>query len=130
MEYVHLYNNRQQLATIERVAGILCILLPALFCYNHIVVLSFSTPDDRWMLLKNPLVHPVDFSFSYLVKTFTSFNDIQYSPLNTIYYYLVFQINGFDPYYFHLFSFIFHLLNAAIIYGIAKEMLKAFDIAN
>jgi hypothetical protein len=130
MEYVHSYNNRQQLATIEWVAGILCILLPALFCYNHIVVLSFSTPDDRWMLLKNPLVHPVDFSFSYLVRTFTSFNDIQYSPVNTIYYYLVFQINGFDPYYFHLFSFLFHLLNAVLIYGISKEMLKAFDIAN
>jgi hypothetical protein len=122
--------NTLDFATIEKVGGIVTVVMLTFLSYNHLTQLSFSTPDDRWMLLKNALVHPDHFSFGYLYKTFTSFNDIQYSPANTIYYYLVYQINGYDPYYYHMFSFLFHLLNTLIIYLIAKEVLKAFNIAN
>lgn len=116
--------------TMEIIAGAAVILLIVCISYNHLIGLSFAKPDDRWMLLKNQLVHPEYFSLHYLFKTFTSFNDIQYSPVNTVYYYLIYQINGYDPYYYHIFSFLIHLLNALLIYLIAKDILEAFAIDN
>lgn len=98
--------------------------------YFPIQYLFFSSPDDRWMLLKNELVHPDGFSLEYLYEVFRAPGDIQYSPVNTLYYYLIYCINGYDPYYYHLFSLLLHAANVWVVYKLAKETLMAFFIEN
>lgn len=50
-------------------------------------------------------------------------NEIQYSPLNSIYYSLVYRINRCDPFFFHLFSLIGHLVNIFLVYYVVKLVL-------
>lgn len=112
------------------IIGISIVSLLAGFIYAPITHLNFSQPDDRWMLLKYTDVHPEHFSLTYLHRIFTTFNDIQYSPVNTLYYYLIYQINGYDAYYYHLFSVILHLLNTVVVYYIARRIFLLFSINN
>ncbi|RFS19416.1 hypothetical protein DVR12_22540 [Chitinophaga silvatica] len=98
--------------------------------YIPITHLEFAVPDDTWMLLKNIEVRPEAYSLEYFYKVFTAINDNQYSPLITLYYHLVYKINGYDPYYYHLFSFIQHCLNVAIIGMLGYKLMTIFKIPN
>ncbi|MDQ0108824.1 hypothetical protein J2T02_003964 [Chitinophaga terrae (ex Kim and Jung 2007)] len=106
------------------------VFLMLLFTYIPITHLSFAVPDDTWMLLKNREVRPSAYSFGYYFKVFTVFNDNQYSPLITLYYHLIYKINGYDPYYYHLFSFVLHCLNVTLIGLLSYRLLSAFNISN
>lgn len=121
-------DTRPQLPFI--IMGSAIILLLLAFIYTTIPVISFSKPDDRWMLLAHENVHPEKFDLAYLTNVFTSFNDNQYSPVNTLYFYLIYQINGYDPYYYHLFPFLLHCLNTLIFFFLSREVLSSFGIAN
>ncbi|WP_109698117.1 hypothetical protein [Chitinophaga deserti] len=99
------------------------------FIYAPVTTLDFSNPDDDWMLIKYELVHPAQFSMAYLYEVFTSFNDIQYSPLNTLYYYALYSINGYDPYYFHLGSLIVHMINILLVHLVVKRVMEDFELA-
>lgn len=72
-----------------RVSCLVIILLLLAVIYAPIIRLNFSIPDDTWMILKNREVRPSSFSCNYLTEVFTTFNDNQYSPVNTLYYYLI-----------------------------------------
>jgi len=106
------------------------LLLMLFFVYIPITHLEFAVPDDTWMLLKNMEVRPDAYSLEYFYKVFTAINDNQYSPLITLYYHLIYKINGYDPYYYHLFSFILHCLNTAIVGALGYRLMVAFNIPN
>jgi hypothetical protein len=48
----------------------------------------------------------------------------QYSPINQLYYTALFQINGYDPVVFHSAGFIFHVINAVLIYYFILKLLR------
>lgn len=106
------------------------LLLMLVFVYIPITHLEFAVPDDTWMLLKNMEVRPHAYSFDYFYKVFTTINDNQYSPLITLYYHLIYRINGYDPYYYHLFSFILHCLNTFIVGVLGYRLMVTFKIPN
>lgn len=106
--------------------GIMIVMLLVII-YHPITSLGFANMDDKWMLIGDKMVHPTDVSFRYLAVLFTSFNEVQYSPANTLYYHSVFLINGYDPYWYHICGFIIHLLNVALVYLFIKQILKLFD---
>ncbi|MCS3556216.1 MULTISPECIES: hypothetical protein [unclassified Sphingobacterium] len=98
---------------------LLYFLVPLLLLvgvYSHFTSVWFSKPDDDWMLLDNILVTQFDLSYWYFKKVFMQINDIQYSPINTIYYALIYEIDGFNPFYFHFFSIAFHFFNFLLLY--------------
>lgn len=73
-------------------------------------------------------MHPEKYSFYYFDNIFHRISNIQYSPLNTFYYSLIYKINGYDPYYFHLANVIIHLINTLLVFLLSKQILRAFNI--
>lgn len=113
-----------------RLPYVIIVILLLLIAFQPIPYIGFSRPDDSWMLLDIALVHPEKFTVGYLGKVFNSFNSLQYSPLNTLYYYIVYKVNGYDPYWFHLGSFIIHSANVLLVYIAVKKLLNALQIAD
>jgi len=104
--------------------GYIALALLLLSVYSNVVVLNFSQPDDNWMLLDNNLVNHASFSFDYLYQVFTQKNNIQYSPVNTLYYAAIHQIDGYNPFYYHLSSLLLHVLNVFLVMWLYRTVLK------
>lgn len=111
-----------------KVACCCIFFLAVAYIYHPIMHMSFSIIDDPWMLLVNKYTHPADFGAQYFKAVFTRINDIQYSPVNTLYYALIYRVNKFDPYFFHLFNVVLHLCNALMILLVSERILQLFDI--
>jgi len=92
--------------------------------YSGFLYVSFSNVDDTWMLLMNELTTEFELSFDYFYKVFAQVNDIQYSPLNTLYYALIYQIDGFNPFYYHLFSILLHIANSILVFSVVRKILN------
>lgn len=92
--------------------------------------MNFSMQDDRWMLLRYSNVHPEHYSFAWLKSVFITYNENQYSPMNTLYFAAIYLINGFDPYYYHLFPVCLHIINVMLVFLLAKEIFLSFKINN
>jgi hypothetical protein len=104
------------------------LIFMMLIIFQSIGGLGFSKPDDNWMLLNNPYITDDFFSIENQLALYCNFIDIQYSPLISEYYYLIYRINGFDPYIFHLFSILFHSINCCLIFILSKKTLLIFDV--
>ncbi len=100
------------------------------YIYASIGQIGFAYVDDKWMLLDEKLMQAEQFNWDFLLQVFTRINSLQYSPLNTLYYYLIYQINGYDPYYYHLFSFLIHVCNVSLIFFLLRDLLRIFSVSN
>ena len=105
------------------------LLLLTVYVYQPITGLGFANVDDPWALLDYEMVHPEVFHFTYIKELFTSFYSYQYAPVNVLYYSMIYQINGYDPYWFHLFNFLVHLFNILLVYTAVKTIYDIFSIA-
>lgn len=117
----------------DRILTLLClpiIIVCISIVYHPATGIGFSNPDDHWMLLKNDYVHPDKYSLDYFNAIFHRVSYIQYSPLNTFYYSLIYKINGFDPYYFHIANVVIHLINTILVFVLSKQLLSTFNIPN
>ncbi|MBO9152191.1 hypothetical protein ACFOTA_08235 [Chitinophaga sp. GCM10012297] len=112
------------------VACICSSLVLVTVAYGRLYEIGFVRADDRWMLLTNDLVPRLTLSYDYFRELFSTFNSIQYSPLNTLYYAVIYKVNGFDPYYFHLASFITHLVNSYLVFVLVVRLLRTFNYPN
>jgi hypothetical protein len=109
---------------------ILIVVVLLGYVYSNLNQIGFASVDDQWMLLDDPLVQSKTFDLNFIKSLFTEINGLQYAPLNTFYYYVIYQINGYDPYYYHLCSLMIHLLNVVITYMLARRVLEIFQISN
>lgn len=100
------------------------------YVYASIIQIGFADVDDKWMLLDVTLIQAKTFNLTFIKAVMFQINNLQYSPLNTFYYYFIYQINGYDPYYYHLSSLFIHVLNVALTYLLVKKLLDTFDISN
>ncbi|MCS3554729.1 hypothetical protein EDF66_105349 [Sphingobacterium sp. JUb20] len=96
--------------------------------YSNIVYVNFSVPDDSWMLLNNKFVTTLSFNVEYFKEVFTQKNNIQYSPINTLYYAFIFKIDGYNPFWYHLGSIVLHIINTIIVVKIFKIFVRDFKI--
>ncbi|WP_326327992.1 hypothetical protein [Parapedobacter sp. 10938] len=94
------------------------VLYPALF---H--GFSQRSGDDNWMLYENPAVWNLD--WETIRHYFTHFYSGQYSPLNTLYYALIYRFFGLAPFWYHLFSLVFHVINVMLVYAFVGRLLSA-----
>lgn len=105
------------------------IIVIVAYIYCPISVLNFSSPDDNWMLLSNRFIEMDNFfTTANILKVFQTFESGQYSPLNTVYYRLIYHIQGLDPYYFHIFSWLIHLCNITAVFQLCRRILLFFDL--
>lgn len=92
--------------------------------------LGFAYVDDPWMLLDQKIVSMTVVDQRFVENLFLSINSLQYSPINTIYYWLIYRINGYDAYYYHLFSLFIHFLNVGLTYYLIKKILELLGSPN
>jgi len=104
-----------------------CLLL--VIVYQPIHALGFASIDDQWMLLDYQLVNPISFNFSHLYSVFTDYNSLQYAPINTLFYSTVYQINGFDPFYYHIANLAIHFINIWMVFKVCCQLLERFEIS-
>lgn len=96
--------------------------------YYPTLSLGFAKMDDSWMLLDDPMVGKLTISPSYFVKLLCTFNSLQYSPVNTLFYKLIFLINRFDPYYYHLANVIYHSVNTCLCYVFIRQITTLYNV--
>jgi hypothetical protein len=109
---------------------IMCFALLLALVYSPITQIGFAKFDDKWMLLDENLVTAQSVHWQWLKEALLRINNLQYAPLNTMYYYSVYKINGFDPYYYHLTSLLIHFFNVLLTWVLTKKMLDIFVIPN
>lgn len=100
-------------------------LILVLFClsvYPKVLGLNFLIQwDDQWVVINN--FTEQGFTQSNLTQIFFEYYHGQYSPVNQVYYTLLYQINGYDPMIFHLGNLLLHCLNVLLIYQFVREIL-------
>lgn len=109
---------------------ILFILLLTFLVYKDIDQLKFAAADDGWMLFSNNLIQSGKISFQWCLNVLKDTNGGQYSPLNTFYYFLLFQIDGYNPHVFHGASIFLHLINGILVYVTVAKLFLAFKLKN
>lgn len=95
------------------------------FIFQNSVSLEFAKYDDEWMLINQNLIKN-DLNYEFFKNIFTEVNNLQYSPLNTLYYGLIYRINSLDPYWYHIGSIVIHFLNTFLVYNFLIKVLKRF----
>lgn len=108
----------------------LLVIILVSFVYSDLTEIGFANVDDQWMLLDETLIQTTTFDWALIKNVMLRVNSLQYSPLNTFYYYLIYQINGYDPYWYHLFSYLIHLLNTILVFVVTRQVLRKFNISN
>ncbi|WP_423128794.1 ArnT family glycosyltransferase [Gaoshiqia sp. Z1-71] len=78
--------------------------------------------DDQWMLLEQPFV--MDFSWYSMKFHFLNFYHGQYSPVNTLFYSLIYSLFGLNAGAFHAACLIVHIANVLLVYAILRTVLK------
>lgn len=83
--------------------------------------------DDQWMLLEQPFV--MDFSWYSMKFHFLNFYHGQYSPINTLFYSLIYSLFGLNAGAFHTACLIVHIINGLFVCAILRTLLKQVKTA-
>lgn len=92
--------------------------------YFPVLLNPFTIGDDQWMLLENSYVKEI--SFGTIRQYFSLFKNGQYSPLNTLFYSIIYKIRGFDPVCFHMLSMVGHGINSILVYTFVRKLFSAY----
>ena len=76
--------------------------------------------DDTWQVLENPLVDGA--SFQDVLYHFTHFWQMQYSPVNSLFYLLIARLFGMDAGAFHTACLLVHWGSTVLVYGMVKNL--------
>ena len=100
-------------------------LVIVLFIYPFLILspgisTGFSKIDDGWMLLSNDFV--TSMTSENILSIFTQPYHAQYSPLNTMYYALIYKFFGYNPNAFHIFNILVHCLNTVLLFILLRKI--------
>lgn len=79
--------------------------------------------DDPWMLVDNPFVRSLN--LDNIRDIFTKQYEGQYSPVNTLYYCVLYALFGLSPFVFHLTNILLHTINSLLVFDLIKRLLSA-----
>ena len=97
----------------------------ALVCYIPALFNGFVNYDDPTLLFENALIQT--FSFENTGRIFAEILSGHYSrfnPLVFIAYALIYRFAGFDAFWFHAASILFHTGGTVMVYLLAREMTR------
>jgi len=111
--YTRIGNNTTSLLWI--VVGITILL------YSPTFTNDFQLEwDDTWQVLDNPLVK--ESSLKEVFYHLTHFWQRQFSPVNSLFYYLIFHISGMDAQIFHTACLLVHISSTLLVFIIVKKL--------
>ncbi|MFB2120745.1 hypothetical protein [Parapedobacter sp. 2B3] len=113
-----LIKSKRQKYCMFLVISACVVLYPVLF--NGF---SQRSGDDDWMVYNNPFVQSLD--WQNIIFCFSTFYNGQYSPINTVFYSIIAKIFGMDPFWFHLFSLVLHIVNTIMVFVLVQRILIA-----
>lgn len=102
------------------------ILLFVLISISFLVFLpTFSNDfqlgwDDTWQVLENPLVNGA--TLESILYHFTHFWEQQFSPVNSLFYFLIDKLFGMDASAFHAACLLVHCASTVLVFFIAKKL--------
>jgi protein O-mannosyl-transferase len=104
--------------------AILGILLPILILvFFPTFFNSFQLAwDDTWQVLENPLVHET--GWESILFHFTHFWQVQYSPVNSLFYLLINSVFGMNASAFHATCLVIHLINSWLVLSISLSFIS------
>lgn len=108
------------------------LIAPILFVYWPVHEFDYLIGwDDQWFVTNHYTEN--GFTWQNICLIFTDFYYGQYSPINQVYYTLLYSIEGYSPGHYHVASICIHYLNCILIYylisGILRDIYK-LDVIN
>lgn len=78
--------------------------------------------DDPWMIVDNPTIRAL--TADNFKEIFTHSYEGQYSPVNSLYYSLLYAAFGLSPFAFHVGNILIHTCNSLLVFTLARKMLQ------
>ncbi len=100
--------------------AIIIVLVFTAFLYSKALDNGFTYMDDDYYVLKNYYLR--DFSFKGIWAIFTHFYSFNYHPLTSISNLIEYTIWGLNPWPYHFFNVLLHLLNVWLVYRLAEQL--------
>lgn len=100
-----------------------CVLFSAIVFAIYFPILNNNFLllwDDQWMVMNQ--YTEAGWSLENIYSVFSQSYHTQYSPINALFYILLYSIFGYNAMTFHLFCLLFHLLNTFLIYFLLKKI--------
>ncbi len=99
---------------------LMIILIITFLIYLPALNNAFTNWDDTWYVTDNAQIG--DSSMQGLLWWFTHYFHGQYSPIGNVVTVLLFQIDGLNPFWYHLASLVLHLVNIALVFVFVKKL--------
>lgn len=104
------------------VGAILIILIISFIIYYPVFSHQLMTGwDDEWQVV-NYLTES-GFTWNNIFRLFAESYHNQYSPINHCMYIAIYAIDGYEPFYYHLASWLIHMANAILVYVLLRYLL-------
>ncbi|HOY31755.1 MAG TPA: hypothetical protein PKW80_07740 [Bacteroidales bacterium] len=100
--------------------AIYAVLVITALVYIRALFNGFASLDDDIYVFENPYIKYL--SFDTVKSVFTSFYFGIYHPLTTLSYMLEYHFFGLNPFPFHLFNIILHLINVYLVYILTGKL--------
>ncbi len=94
----------------------ICIILTHSLSLEH----GFTYLDDQVQVVNNSDIQHLD--GKSLRSIFSSTSVGMYQPVTTLFYAMIYQLNGLNPIGYHLASILFHLLNSILLFNVLKKL--------
>lgn len=96
------------------------------FCYSPVFSNGFlDSWDDQWMVMN--IFTESGFRMENLIAVFTQSYKGQYSPLVELNYMVLYGLFGYDPFWFHLMSIVWHCGCATLLFFLIFRLLEMSD---
>ena len=107
----------------KRLAMLLLLCLLVFVCYFPVFSNGFlDSWDDQWMVMNT--YTESGWSLENLFAIFTQLHKEQYSPLVELNYLLLYGLFGYDPFWFHLSSVVWHCGCVILLLFLTDRLLK------
>lgn len=100
--------------------AITVVLVFTFLLYSRALFNNFVYLDDDQYILTNPFLR--DFSFKGVWAIFSSFYFSNYHPLTTLTFFFEYSLFGTNPFPYHLFNLLLHLLNIWLVYKLVEKL--------
>jgi protein O-mannosyl-transferase len=103
-------------------------LLATFIAYYSVLDNDFvNWDDDRYVTLN---LNIRELSLNSIIKFFSSYYFVLYLPLSILSYAIDYKIAGLNPFIYHFFNVIFHLINTGLVYVFIKNLLENNKVKN
>lgn len=115
--------KRNNIVNLKFLLGFLLLYGLVAVCYSPVFSNGFlDSWDDQWMVMNG--FTESGFRMENLIVVFTQSYKGQYSPLVELNYMVLYDLFGYDPFWFHLTSVVWHCGCATLLFFLIRRLLE------